>query len=170
VGKTTKKPAMAAQHKIVLKSSLPPIKEKTCTVEKCSARHYAKGFCKKHYAQVLKHGKLAPERERGAIRVCKVEKCGRTDTINWYCRKHARQIRVYGKLTPEREHVMGRQGCVISKCKEKHRAKGFCTRHYNQSRYNAKMGLDSLVYLNLSSPRIGKKKATAISAHKRKAR
>jgi hypothetical protein len=113
----------------------PNTKERKCTVGNCQARHYAKDYCKKHYAQVLRHGKLTPERERGAVRVCLAEGCNRTDTIRWYCRKHARQIRVHGRLTPDREHVMGYEGCRVSRCHEPHRAKGFCAKHYNQDRW-----------------------------------
>lgn len=109
--------------------------EKKCEAEDCTGRHYAKGWCKRHYAQVLRHGKLTPDRERGAIRVCKAEGCGRQDTIHWYCRKHARQLRVHGRLTPEREHVIGVAGCLEEGCKLPHRAKGFCAKHYNKDRW-----------------------------------
>jgi len=110
-------------------------KERTCNVNGCSTRHYAKGFCKKHYTQLLRHGKLTPERERGVVRVCKVEGCNRTDTIRWYCRKHARQLRVHGRLTPDREHIMGFEGCRAPNCHQPHRAKGFCAKHYNRERW-----------------------------------
>ena len=110
-------------------------KERKCSVAGCTTRHYAKEYCKKHYAQVLRHGKLTPERERGAVRVCMSAGCERTDTIRWYCRKHARQIRVHGRLTPEREHVMGLEGCSAPGCRLPHRAKGFCAKHYNQDRW-----------------------------------
>lgn len=110
------------------------IVEKKCSVENCTGRHYANSYCKRHYAQVLRHGRLTPERERGEVRVCKAEDCGRTDTIKWYCRKHARQLRVHGRLTPEREHVVGRQGCAIDDCDLPHRAKGLCAKHYNAHR------------------------------------
>ena len=113
----------------------PVNKERVCSVDNCPARHYAKDFCKKHYAQVLRHGKLTPERERGAVRVCLAEGCNRVDTIRWYCRKHARQIRVHGRLTPDREHVMGFEGCRVPRCSHPHRAKGFCAKHYNQDRW-----------------------------------
>lgn len=106
-----------------------------CSVRGCEAKHYAKGYCKKHYTQVLRHGRLTPERERGVVRVCAVEGCSRTDTIGKYCRKHARQIRVHGRLTPEREHQMGNQGCSVPGCNEPHRAKGYCVKHYNQMRW-----------------------------------
>jgi hypothetical protein len=112
-------------------------RERVCAVASCKSRHYAKGWCKKHYAQVLRHGKLTPEKERGAIRICLAGGCGRTDTINWYCRKHARQMRVHGRLTPEREHLMGIEGCRVKGCKEPYRARGFCAKHYNKNRWQA---------------------------------
>jgi hypothetical protein len=120
-------------------------RERKCNVAGCQARHYATEFCKKHYTQVLRHGKLTPDRERGIIRVCKVEGCERTDTIDWYCRKHKRQIRVHGRLTPEREHVMGFEGCRVPKCDQAHRAKGFCAKHYNQDRWRRLKGSRSEV-------------------------
>ena len=69
-----------------------------CSVAGCT-RHYAKGHCKKHYTQVARHGRLTPERERGAVRVCTAPGCERADTVRRrgegepYCRKHARQVR-----------------------------------------------------------------------------
>jgi len=117
---------------------MPQTHERTCSAEDCTVRHYAKGLCKKHYTQVLRHSELTPERERGTVRVCKVDGCGRTDTISYYCRKHARQIRVHGRLTPEREHVVGFEGCRVKGCDGEHRAKGLCARHYNQARWKQK--------------------------------
>lgn len=110
-------------------------KVRSCNIENCTTRHYAKGFCKKHYTQVLRHGRLTPERERGVVRICKAAGCNETDTIRYYCRKHARQIRVHGRLTPEREHNMNNDGCTVESCSEPHRAKGYCARHYNQQRW-----------------------------------
>jgi hypothetical protein len=108
---------------------------KMCKAPHCEGGHYAKGYCKKHYTQVTKHGDLMPERERGVPRVCKVPGCGRKDTIRFYCRKHARQMKRYGRLTPEREHVMGRTGCKVPGCPDPHRAHGLCARHYNKDRW-----------------------------------
>ena len=106
-----------------------------CTQLDCENKHYAKGFCKKHYTQLARHGRLTPERERGIVRTCLVEGCARTDTIGQYCRKHARQIRTHGRLTPDREHQMGNTGCRVPGCANKHRAKGYCVKHYNQVRW-----------------------------------
>lgn len=110
-------------------------RSRACMLENCVSRHYAKGFCKKHYTQILRHGRLTPERERGVVRICKAPGCKSSDTIRYYCRKHARQIRVHGRLTPEREHNMSHEGCRMDGCREPHRAKGFCAKHYNQQRW-----------------------------------
>ena len=110
-------------------------KTKRCSSRDCENRHYAKGFCKKHYTQLARHGRLTPERERGVVRVCGVDRCGRTDTIGQFCRKHARQIRTHGRLTPELEHMMGNLGCQQPGCQSPHRAKGHCVKHYNQLRW-----------------------------------
>lgn len=117
------------------KGSRPRRKQKACRLEGCRSRHYAKAYCKKHYTQVLRHGRLTPERERGVIRICKAPGCSETDTIRYYCRKHARQIRVHGRLTPEREHNMNNEGCSEDGCSGAHRAKGLCAKHYNQRRW-----------------------------------
>jgi hypothetical protein len=110
-------------------------KIRKCSARDCEAKHYAKGYCKKHYTQIARHGRLTPETERGVIRVCIVEGCERTDTIGQYCRKHARQIRTHGRLTPDREHQMGNVGCRVPGCTNRHRAKGYCVKHYNQTRW-----------------------------------
>ena len=119
--------------------------ERRCAAGGCAARHYAQEYCKKHYAQVLRHGRLTPERERGAVRHCPAKEsdgslCNRTDTVHGYCRKHHRQLSVHGRLTPEREHVMGHEGCSVPRCREPHRAKGYCTKHYNRQRWLALKG------------------------------
>lgn len=124
--------------------------ERKCTAPSCTKRHYAKDLCKAHYAQVLRHGRLTPELERGAVRTCLVEGCGRTDTIRWHCRRHARQIRVHGRLTPESEHELGHEGCKVKGCARPHRAKGLCANHYNVDRWR-----------RLKAARAGRKRAAS---------
>lgn len=36
---------------------------KTCSVEGCNNKHCAKGYCRKHYMQINRHGRLTPETE-----------------------------------------------------------------------------------------------------------
>jgi hypothetical protein len=107
-------------------------KKRPCSVKACARQHYAKGYCKRHYTQISRHGEIRPGRALRVVRICKVERCRRTDTVKGYCRKHARQIQVHGRLTPERERLVGVTGCRIRGCKRRHRAKGYCAKHYNQ--------------------------------------
>lgn len=83
--------------------------------------------------QILRHGKLTPEREHGRASPCGAADCGQKACVRGYCRKHARQIDLYGRLTPEREYMLGVKCCTEPGCSEQVRAKGKCARHYNQA-------------------------------------
>lgn len=118
------------------------MKSKTCSVKKCDGLYYARRFCKKHYAQTLRHGRLTPELERDAVLECPAPDCGRTseeyDFVRGHCRKHARQIDLYGKLTPEAERTFGVEECTVKRCGGDVRAKGLCASHYNKKRWREK--------------------------------
>lgn len=103
-----------------------------CSVESCGREVYATGHCKRHYMQILRHGKLTPEREHGRAAPCGSSSCQQKACVRGYCRKHARQIDLYGRLTPEREYMLGVKHCTEANCSEPVRAKGLCARHYNQ--------------------------------------
>ena len=65
-----------------------------CTVEGCSSDTVAKGYCWKHYRQVLRHGRLTPEREHVFGRAtCTVEGCQRKHYALGYCERHYMQRR-----------------------------------------------------------------------------
>ena len=38
--------------------------DRRCTAKGCGRTHYAKNYCKRHYTQVARHGKLTPAAER----------------------------------------------------------------------------------------------------------
>ncbi len=112
---------------------------KRCSVRACPQRHYGKGFCKKHYTQLTRHGKLTPDRERGRLHSCSSPGCDKPGNVGrngTYCKKHAHQVRKHGQLTPGREHAYGvHQKCSHPGCTQPHRAKGYCTKHYNAARW-----------------------------------
>jgi len=103
-----------------------------CKVPGCGRPHYSKGCCKRHYTQISRHGCLTPERERGKARICAAPGCTRTDGPGDYCRKHAWQIKVHGRLTPEREHRRYPPVCSFPGCRNPHRARGLCAKHYGR--------------------------------------
>jgi hypothetical protein len=83
--------------------------------------------------QMLRHGKLTPEREHGRSEPCGAPDCPSKSCIRGYCRKHARQVELYGKLTPDREYQLGVTQCTELGCSGAVRAKGRCAKHYNQA-------------------------------------
>lgn len=116
---------------------------KLCSVAGCGTKHYARSFCKAHYTQIQRHGRLTPEREHGrplgpcAAPACEVlgSRYVRGYEAGRLCERHARQIRKHGRLTPELEHVLGHHGCSVAGCQNPHSAKGFCANHYNSANW-----------------------------------
>lgn len=105
-----------------------------CVVDHCDRLAYAKGFCKRHYMQTLRHGHLTLESERGGARECDAPGCSADQASGGHCRKHARQIRIYGELRPDREYMTGKKICAESDCGKTVRARGLCAKHYTKHR------------------------------------
>lgn len=103
-------------------------------VEHCDRLGYAKGYCKRHYMQILRHGHLTLESERGEPRECDVDGCRGKRSSGGHCRKHARQLKLYGELRPDREYMTGKSVCSDVDCGLPVRARGLCAKHYTQRR------------------------------------
>jgi len=108
---------------------------KRCSVRGCAQGHYGKGFCKKHYTQLERHGRLTLERERGSDRHCSTPKCRgrgahRRLGGGYHCAKCHAKNKAEGK-----SDAAPRQECSVRGCDSPHRAKGFCTKHYNAARW-----------------------------------
>ena len=69
---------------------------KICQITGCETKHYAKGYCKKHYAQIKNHGRLTPEKEHEVPKSCQVEGCENKYCSKGYCIKHYHQVRYSG--------------------------------------------------------------------------
>lgn len=101
----------------------------------CAQGHYGKGFCKKHYTQLERHGRLTLERERGSGRHCSTPKCRglgvhRRVGGGYHCAKCHAKNKAEGKVD-----AAPRQECSVRGCDSPHRAKGLCTKHYNAARW-----------------------------------
>jgi hypothetical protein len=105
-----------------------------CCVEHCDRLNYSRGWCKRHYMQVLRHGHLTLESERGVPRDCAADGCSVTGDVSGYCRRHARQIKIYGELRPDREYMTGKKICSEEDCGLRVRARGLCAKHYTRRR------------------------------------
>lgn len=104
----------------------------SCKAEGCDREVYSKDLCKKHYMQVLTHGRLTPELERGGEKKkCPAPHCKEKVSRHGWCRKHDRQMTEHGELTPELERKKpDSETCKIEGCGKEHRAKGLCADHW----------------------------------------
>jgi hypothetical protein len=127
---------------------------KLCSVESCEKKHWARGYCQRHYYQAKRHGHITPNEEMSKIaseaskkrkdrqvvnkdKICQVEGCGLTVKAKMYCNKHLQQMWKYGRiLAPEEcdrslRLIKGRL-CSVEGCGQPHSSKGYCGRHAKQ--------------------------------------
>lgn len=91
---------------------------KYCSIDGCSGKYHAKGFCSTHYNQ------YAPRQ------ICAVNECTRFKHSYIFCAAHYARWKMYGdpgdapikKMDPHR-------GCIVEACDRKHCARGYCSKH-----------------------------------------
>lgn len=106
-----------------------------CNVEWCDRKQFAKGFCSKHYQQMMKHGKITKETERVSTTkntICKIEGCDDKVYCKGLCNKHYQQQRM---VTMDADKL---SKCKILGCDFPMFAKGLCKTHYNQQYHKPK--------------------------------
>lgn len=59
---------------------------KNCIVENCDNISVAKGYCDKHRKQIIRHGRLTPDREQRTT--CTIDGCDIKHYSKGYCRNH----------------------------------------------------------------------------------
>lgn len=72
-----------------------------CVVDGCENQAKHKGYCIKHYKQMLKHGRLTPEREHRHYTPsskCEAKGCQNKPSKRGYCGKHYGQLMQFGKI------------------------------------------------------------------------
>ena len=113
--------------------------DKGCSEDNCPGKHYARGYCRKHYEQKRAAGEFTgvrPPRESIPDKGCSVDDCLGKHIARGYCRKHYDQkmsaegsTDVRPKRKPKTE-----KGCSEDNCLGKHSARGYCDRHYQQKK------------------------------------
>lgn len=89
---------------------------RTCSIDGCDAKHFAKGKCSRHYYRGRVRG------IRG--RKCEVPGCGQPHQAKGKCKKHYE-----ASARPARQIA---RGCSVEGCARKHQAKGLCAAHYRR--------------------------------------
>ena len=106
---------------------------KKCKFNGCNRDHAAKGYCKTHYTQLWNKRPITKIKKVEAIipgTKCKADGCTRLCAAKGYCKAHHRQWKQNRSTKEIRKTVLGQIGCKI--CDNKHWAKGYCRRHYDQ--------------------------------------
>ncbi|MGF2716026.1 hypothetical protein ACQUY5_27970 [Bacillus cereus] len=104
---------------------------RVCSVEGCSGKHRAKGYCIRHYRQYYDGNEVILGYRRKAGKVCKVEGCNEPHRAKGFCLKHYDQDRYIKKPSkPIRR-------CTVEGCTKVHRAKGLCSTHYYRNLNNS---------------------------------
>lgn len=60
------------------------MKHRTCTIDDCGKKHWAKGYCSYHYERFRREGKIA-------VSTCTIDGCGKPLHGKGLCVKHYRQ-------------------------------------------------------------------------------
>lgn len=72
------------------------ISNRVCSIADCNQPYYGKGYCKKHYGRVLRHG--SPELP--TKKICSIAECGQRALAKGLCNKHYLRLRNHGSTTP----------------------------------------------------------------------
>ena len=106
---------------------------KTCSVEGCNDKHYAKGYCHKHHTRWRRHGNPDINLKRGKPRrYCTVEGCSNQNYGHGYCHKHWQRLQKHDSLE---KRVKIRTKCKVKDCNNLNHGHGYCKSHWGKFIY-----------------------------------
>lgn len=98
-----------------------------CAADACDRLVYARGFCSRHYKQVLRRGAVQPDRQPA---VCSVEGCGRRATSRGWCSAHYLRWTRTGDVQADVPiGQSGRTTCAVPGCARPVASGGLCNAH-----------------------------------------
>lgn len=106
--------------------------ERTCSINECSGRVMARGWCSRHYRRWHKHGDplalvAVPRPRQGA---CSVEGCERACVALDLCSMHYQRLKKHGDTGGAQARTGDRYRlCGFDGCDRPHFASGYCTLH-----------------------------------------
>lgn len=102
-----------------------------CSVNYCESKHYAKGFCKRHYDRYRKYGDPLKISDRFKKKKCKVPGCDNKYHAYDLCGMHYARYKAHGSYElPEKEIKI----CYVKGCKKTVKSRGLCEKHYAKFR------------------------------------
>lgn len=105
---------------------------KSCSVEGCTRKYRAKGFCATHYERVAKYGHPGDNtlKRQPQESICSVDGCSRESHAFGLCHNHYREQRRRAKGAVAREPRPPE--CQLPSCTRKHYSLGYCSLHYSR--------------------------------------
>lgn len=94
-----------------------------CSIVDCGEKHYARGWCSKHYRRWQHRG--SPDDFRPTH--CSIDGCDGEHYSRGWCRKHYSRWRHSGRL-----ELLPVRLCDVDGCEEKHYGRGWCKTHYKR--------------------------------------
>ena len=104
----------------------------SCEAAECDRPIYARGHCSRHYKQLLRHGKLLPDR---APKECAADGCDRRAVTRGWCHGHYLRWSRTGDVkagVPLARPL--RKSCTIPGCHRTSHAHGLCQSHLSRQR------------------------------------
>lgn len=100
---------------------------RVCQAAGCGAGTYAKGWCERHYRQVLRTGQV---RADPGERPCAVASCGRRAVTRGWCHGHYLRWHRTGDVRAEVPLTRPERGvCTVQGCGRPHASQGLCEGH-----------------------------------------
>ena len=111
--------------------------ETNCSVDGCEKPAFSKGYCRRHYKQIWRWGKILPEKEerQKVTEVkCSVDECEQQAYAKGCCRRHYIQMWRTGEphTSEEKRKEVTEAKCSVAGCEKRMHAKGYCRKHYGQ--------------------------------------
>lgn len=115
-----------------------PFKNRKCTYVDCGRKHFAKGYCTKHYARFKKYGHaaIAGTKSGGSLfGICLVASCGNKSLAKGLCNAHWLNLQRHGSAVVPRRRIKGTPGitvCIVDGCGDAVKSRDYCSLHYSR--------------------------------------
>lgn len=100
-----------------------------CSIEGCEEKHYGRGYCNRHYANLYRYGNPLGKQKDVPVRTCKLEECSDRHYIHGYCRRHGRSWKKYGDPYLGLKKEWDSDICSVDGCDRRREAVGMCSMH-----------------------------------------
>ena len=103
----------------------------SCTAAACDRSAYARGYCERHYRQVLRAGDVRPD---PAPRACAVDDCDRRAVTRGWCHGHYVRWSRTGDVRRRAPAPVDADACVHPGCERGAHSGGYCRSHARRLR------------------------------------